>query len=73
VTDLFIFVLFYFRDLGWFAIFLGLQENAPAIIFIDEVDAIATARFDSQRGADREVERILMEILSQVCAKKNFV
>ncbi|KAG6769037.1 hypothetical protein POTOM_024652 [Populus tomentosa] len=56
--------------LGWFTIFLGLQENAPAIIFIDEVDAIATARFDSQRGAIREVQRILMEILSQVCTAK---
>ena len=56
MTDLFIFVLFYSRALGWFAIFLGFQENAPAIIFIDEVDAITTARFDSQRGADREVE-----------------
>lgn len=42
------------------------QENAPAIIFIDEVDAIATARFDAQTGADREVQRILMELLSQL-------
>ncbi|KAI5010747.1 hypothetical protein ZWY2020_012884 [Hordeum vulgare] len=43
-----------------------LGENAPAIIFIDEVDAIATARFDAQTGADREVQRILMELLNQM-------
>lgn len=42
------------------------KENAPAIVFIDEVDAIATARFDAQTGADREVQRILMELLNQV-------
>lgn len=42
------------------------KENAPAIIFIDEVDAIATARFDAQTGGDREVQRILMELLNQV-------
>ena len=48
------------------------KENAPAIIFIDEVDAIATARFDAQTGADREVQRILMELLNQVCVMKIF-
>ncbi|KAL8162200.1 hypothetical protein V2J09_013689 [Rumex salicifolius] len=42
------------------------KENAPAIVFIDEVDAIATARFDAQTGADREVQRILMELLNQM-------
>ena len=42
------------------------RENAPAIVFIDEVDAIATARFDAQTGADREVQRILMELLAQM-------
>jgi len=42
------------------------KENAPAIIFIDEIDAIATARFDAQTGADREVQRILMELLNQM-------
>merc|ERR1719502_2550679 len=41
-------------------------ENSPAIIFIDEVDAIATKRFDAQTGADREVQRILMELLNQM-------
>lgn len=47
------------------------KENAPAIIFIDEVDAIATARFDAQTGADREVQRILMELLNQVELSKH--
>lgn len=42
------------------------RENAPAIIFIDEVDAIATKRFDAQTGADREVQRILIELLTQM-------
>lgn len=42
------------------------KQNAPAIIFVDEVDAIATARFDAQTGADREVQRILMELLTQM-------
>ena len=41
------------------------KENAPAIIFIDEIDAIGTKRFDSQTGADREVQRILLELLNQ--------
>ena len=33
------------------------KENAPSIVFIDEVDSIATKRFDAQTGADREVQR----------------
>ncbi|GMH09773.1 hypothetical protein Nepgr_011614 [Nepenthes gracilis] len=32
------------------------KEDAPAIIFMDEVDAIATARFGAQTGADREMD-----------------
>ena len=42
------------------------KENSPAIVFIDEVDAIATKRFDAQTGADREVQRILLELLNQM-------
>jgi 26S proteasome regulatory subunit T3 len=42
------------------------KKNSPTIIFIDEIDAIATKRFDAQTGADREVQRILMELLTQM-------
>jgi 26S proteasome regulatory subunit T3 len=45
------------------------KENASAIIFIDEIDVIATARFDAQTGADQEVQRILMELLNQNLAR----
>ncbi|KAK1571611.1 hypothetical protein Q3G72_020083 [Acer saccharum] len=47
-------------------VFLLAKEYALAIIFIDEVDAITTARFDAQTGAVREVQRILMELLNQM-------
>lgn len=42
------------------------RENQPCIVFIDEIDAIATKRFDAQTGADREVQRILIELLTQM-------
>jgi 26S proteasome regulatory subunit T3 len=42
------------------------REHAPAILFIDEVDSIATKRFDAEHGSDREVQRVLMELLTQM-------
>ena len=42
------------------------RENAPSIVFIDEIDAVGTKRFDSGTGADREVQRILLELLNQM-------
>jgi 26S proteasome regulatory subunit T3 len=42
------------------------KEHAPTIIFIDEVDAIATKRHDAEHGTDREVQRVLMELLTQM-------
>ncbi|CAI2371497.1 unnamed protein product [Moneuplotes crassus] len=47
-------------------VFRMAKENAPSIIFIDEIDSIATKRFDAQTGADREVQRILIELLTQM-------
>jgi 26S proteasome regulatory subunit T3 len=42
------------------------RDNSPSIVFIDEVDSIATKRYDSQTGADREVQRVLIELLAQM-------
>jgi 26S proteasome regulatory subunit T3 len=42
------------------------KENEPSIIFMDEIDAIATKRFDAQTGGDREVQRVLLELLNQM-------
>jgi len=47
-------------------VFRQAREHSPAIVFIDEIDAIATKRFDAQTGADREVQRILIELLNQM-------
>lgn len=42
------------------------REKAPAIIFIDEIDAIGTKRFDSDKSGDREVQRTMLELLNQL-------
>eukprot|EP00002_Diphylleia_rotans_P034107 TRINITY_DN7303_c0_g1_i3.p2 TRINITY_DN7303_c0_g1~~TRINITY_DN7303_c0_g1_i3.p2 ORF type:complete len:414 (+),score=115.96 TRINITY_DN7303_c0_g1_i3:44-1285(+) len=42
------------------------REKAPAIIFIDELDAIGTKRFDSDVSGDREVQRTMLELLNQL-------
>lgn len=42
------------------------KEKAPSIIFIDELDAIGTKRFDSEKAGDREVQRTMLELLNQL-------
>ena len=42
------------------------KEKSPAIIFIDELDAIGTERTASSEGADREVQRTLMQLLAEL-------
>lgn len=41
-------------------------EKAPTIIFIDELDAIGSKRFDSEKSGDREVQRTMLELLNQL-------
>lgn len=42
------------------------EENAPAIVFIDEIDAVGTKRYDSTSGGEREIQRTMLELLNQL-------
>merc|ERR1719217_1935545 len=42
------------------------KEKQPAIVFIDELDAVGTKRFDSELSGDREVQRTMLELLNQL-------
>ena len=41
-------------------------EHAPSIVFIDEIDAIGTKRYESTSGGEREVQRTMLELLNQL-------
>jgi proteasome regulatory subunit len=47
-------------------VFTLAKENTPAIIFIDEIDAIAVRRTDEVYKGDREVQRTFMQLLSEL-------
>ena len=42
------------------------EEEAPAVIFIDEIDAIASKRTVGKTSGDQEVQRTLMQLLSSM-------
>ena len=42
------------------------EEYAPAIVFIDEIDAVGTKRYDSNSGGEREIQRTMLELLNQL-------
>ena len=42
------------------------EENAPTIVFIDEIDAVGTKRYESQSGGEREIQRTMLELLNQL-------
>jgi proteasome regulatory subunit len=42
------------------------EERQPAVIFIDEIDAVAARRTDSKTSGDAEVQRTMMQLLSEM-------
>ncbi|MFT4922050.1 MAG: proteasome regulatory subunit [Haloarculaceae archaeon] len=42
------------------------SEREPAVIFIDEIDAIAAKRTESKTSGDAEVQRTMMQLLSEM-------
>ena len=42
------------------------EGRKGAIIFIDELDAIGTKRYGGEQSGDREVQRTMLELLSQL-------
>uniref|UniRef100_A0A1I8EI63 26S proteasome regulatory chain 4 n=1 Tax=Wuchereria bancrofti TaxID=6293 RepID=A0A1I8EI63_WUCBA len=42
------------------------RESVPCIIFIDEIDAVGTKRYDTTCGGEREVQRTMLELLNQL-------
>merc|ERR1712070_240758 len=42
------------------------EDLAPSIVFIDEIDAIGTKRYDTTSGGEREIQRTMLELLNQL-------
>merc|ERR1740130_2022237 len=42
------------------------DEHAPSIVFIDEIDAVGSKRYDSSSGGEREIQRTMLELLNQL-------
>ena len=47
-------------------IFQAAEEMAPSIVFIDEIDAVGTKRYDSNSGGEKEIQRTMLELLNQL-------
>lgn len=42
------------------------EELSPSLVFIDEIDAVGTKRYDSTSGGEREIQRTMLELLNQL-------
>ncbi len=47
------------------------REKAPAIVFIDEIDALAAKRIEIGTSGEREVQRTFMQLLAEIDGFKN--
>jgi len=47
-------------------VFRYARDNAPAIVFIDEIDAIGARRMETGTSGDREVQRTLLQLLAEL-------
>ncbi|CAN1229027.1 26S proteasome regulatory subunit 4 homolog A [Linum grandiflorum] len=42
------------------------NDLSPSIVFIDEIDAVGTKRYDAHSGGEREIQRTMLELLNQL-------
>merc|ERR1711915_344825 len=42
------------------------DDLSPSIVFIDEIDAVGTKRYDSHSGGERKIQRTMLELLNQL-------
>merc|ERR1719476_769114 len=47
-------------------IFRIADEHAPSIVFVDEIDAVGSKRYDSSSGGEKEIQRTMLELLTQL-------
>jgi len=47
-------------------LFKAAADNAPAIVFIDEIDAVGTKRYTAHSGGEKEIQRTMLELLNQL-------
>ncbi len=47
-------------------LFAMAREKAPSIVFIDELDAIGGRRIEDTTGGEREVQRVLLQLLAEM-------
>ncbi|KAJ9464253.1 26S protease regulatory subunit 4-like protein [Diplonema papillatum] len=47
-------------------VFRVAEECAPSIVFIDEIDAIGTKRYDATSSGEKEIQRTMLELLTQL-------